>query len=218
MSSPHIYVIHLKERKDRKTQFRKAWATVGNTEHLHWFPAVLGAALPDSTLAAFRTAARTRKARAGRVGCYCSHVAAIETAIKKDHFPLLVLEDDAIPNNPTASLATLFDAAPKTATLLYFGGSAVVGKRRNKTYCAARGRWSPIPLGTSFYGAYAYGIRTRAAAEELVAHLKSNKMTYDSALIRYQKTNRSQVSVYCPYPIGHAAGYSDIEDTDRPAQ
>ena len=219
MNNPHIYVIHLKERTDRKKQFLRAWTP--NPKNLHWFPAVRGMDLPDSTLAAFRTAARTRKARAGRVGCYCSHVAAIETAIKKNHFPLLILEDDAIPTKHLQDLPTLFNTAPEAANLLYFGALPVAGKRRATGYCqtlesSESGGWHIPPASIALYGGHAYGFRTRDAAQDVLAHLKDNKITYDSALLRYQKKYRDKVSVHCPFQFYQAEGYSDIENTKRP--
>jgi GR25 family glycosyltransferase involved in LPS biosynthesis len=214
MNNPHIYVIHLKDRTDRKKQFLRAW--VPTPPNLHWFPAVLGAALPDSTLATFRIVAKTRKARAGRVGCYCSHVAAIETAIQQDHFPLLILEDDALPTKSLQDLTTLFETAPEAANLLYFGALPVAGKRRATGYCRALGPgWHTPPAEVALYGGHAYGFRTREAAQDVLAHLKSNKITYDSALLRYQKKYRDKVSVHCPFQFYQAEGYSDIENTKR---
>ena len=211
---PHVYVLHLKHRVDRKQQFTAAWAAAGIHSRPHWFPAVLGTALSNATLANFRTAARTRKARAGRVGCYCSHVAAMEHAIKHDHFPLLILEDDAIPTGPL-DLAALFASAPPTAKLLYFG-ALPVRNRRPVRVCSRKRRWHSAPRETQLYGGHAYGIPSATAASELVAFLKEHRMTFDSALIRYTKAHPTAVYIHCPFVFVQAEGYSNIEHADRP--
>lgn len=223
MAEPHIYIIHLKHRTDRETQFKAAWAAAGlPTDRLHWFPAVEGATLSNAALANFRTVARTRRARAGRVGCYCSHVAAIEKAIAHNHFPLLILEDDAVPAKEIRQpLSSLFKAAPRTANLLYFGALPVKDRRAIKAYCdptSKRKTWKKHRPDTQLYGGHAYGFRTAAAATDVLALLKANKMTYDSALIRYQKLHPERVAIYCPFQFYQSEGYSNIEGTQRAAR
>jgi len=215
---PHTYVIHLKHRKDRKKQFIDAWTNATlSTDHLHWFPAVLGTSLSDAKLANFRTAARTRKARAGRVGCFCSHVAALERAVRLNHFPLLILEDDAIPFSGTQpDIAALFDSAPPSANLLYFGALPVRERKPVKTFCRSRNGWSTPPSDIQLYGGHAYGFPSVEAGASVLSFLKENKMTFDSALIRYTKENRSHVAVHCPFIFHQSEGYSDIEATTRP--
>jgi hypothetical protein len=216
MAAPHIYVIHLKHRTDRKKQFTEAWATAGlPTDRLHWFPAVLGTSLTDTTLANFRTAARTRKARAGRVGCFCSHVAAIEQALKHDHFPLLILEDDAVPTPQTPDLTTLFADAPSEARLLYFGAIPIRQRKTLKNYCGRRKGWHIPRSDVRFYTTHAYGLPDADAANEVRDFLNKTKITLDSAYVRYQKEHRDRVAVYCPFVFHQSEGYSDIEGTSR---
>lgn len=222
MAEPHVYVIHLKHRMDREEQFKAAWAAAGlPTSRLHWFPAVEGAKLSNAALANFRTVARTRRARAGRVGCYCSHVAAIEEAIRRDHFPLLILEDDAVPAREIRKpLGALFTSAPRTAALLYFGALPVKDRKAIKTYCGASTRktWKRHRSDTQLYGGHAYGFRTAAAASDVLTLLRANKMTYDSALVRYQKLYPERVAVHCPFQFYQSEGYSNIEGTRRAAR
>jgi GR25 family glycosyltransferase involved in LPS biosynthesis len=215
---PHIYVIHLKTRTNRESQFKSAWSSAGlPTDRLHWFDAVEGAKLSNAALANFRTVARTRRARAGRAGCYCSHVAAIEQAIANDHFPLLILEDDAIPSNNIGDLADLFSSAPAAANLLYFGALPVRARRAVKDLCTRRRRrpWASPPADVKLYGGHAYGFRTAKAASHVLALLKSNKITFDSALVRYQKLFRPLVAVHCPFQFYQSEGYSNIEGMQR---
>ena len=217
MSEPHIYVIHLKHRTDRKKQFTKAWSDAEMpTKNLHWHSAVLGSALSDEQLANFRTVARSRKARAGRVGCYCSHLAAIQKAIKKNHFPLLILEDDAVPTNQV-DLASLFESAPSDARLLYFGALPIKDRKQVKNFCQGLNGWSRSD-NVQLYGGHAYGFYSRESAQEVIDFLKVNKITFDSSLIRYAKANRDRVSIYCPFQFVQSEGYSDIEGIVRPVR
>jgi GR25 family glycosyltransferase involved in LPS biosynthesis len=225
MVEPHVYIIHLKHRTDRKEQFESAWAAAElPTDNLHWFPAVEGAKLSNAALANFHTVARTRRARAGRVGCYCSHVAAIEQAISHNHFPLLILEDDAVPAKEIRRpLSALFKAAPRTATLLYFGALPVKDRRAIKNYCDLtktnkRKTWKHHRSDTQLYGGHAYGFRTAAAATDVLTLLKANKITYDSALVRYQKLHPERIAVHCPFQFYQSEGYSNIEGARREAR
>ena len=172
----HVYVIHLKERVDRKEQFLGATKDLQAHATIHWFPAINGSTLSDTQLATYPMKGKTRKAKAGRVGCYCSHVAALERAIARDHFPLLILEDDALPATQ-AAVQDLFASAPETATLLYFGALPVRKRRTVKNYCnkASGPQWQPIKSDTQLYGGHAYGFRTKEAAEEMLVFLKANR-------------------------------------------
>ena len=214
--TPHVYVIHLKQRKDRKEAFLSAWAN--QSLPLHWVDAVYGPNLPDSALASFRTVAKTRRAKAGRVGCYTSHVRAIEKAIRNNHFPLLVLEDDAAPIEKF-DLDAIFRSAPADpVTLLYFGALPVKDRKRVSalTYCGKERGWRSPESDISLYGGHAYGFLNKDAALEVVSFLKKNRMTFDSALIRYTKTYPDRIAVFCPFQIAQASGYSNIEAATRP--
>ena len=226
MEDPHIYVIHLKHRTDRKREFMSAWTRAAYpTEKLHWHAAVLGSALSDEKLANFSTLARTRKGRAGRVGCYCSHVAAIQRAIQKNHFPLLVLEDDAIPTS-NISLKSLFESAPPSSKLLYFGALPVKNRKRMTEYCKNKNKnknkqngWSAVGAEQEqLYASHAYGFPNRESAQEVLAFLETHKMTYDSALIRWTKSHKNEVSVYCPFQFIQSEGFSNIEGAKRPTR
>jgi hypothetical protein len=242
MTQPYVYVIHLKERTDRKKQFQEAWTAAGlPTEHLRWFPAVRGVNLSNTEIGQFHTHAKSRKARAGRVGCYCSHVKAIEQAIQLQQFPLLILEDDSLPVEPM-DLQRLFSTAPTEANLLYFGalpvrkrktlraqrychrktqGSAsskrrgsnalAVAERDDGRYALPQGGWSRPTRGTQLYGGHAYGFRNATAAQDVLALLKEKPMTFDSLLVRYQKLHPTRVAVHCPFRFFQGEGYSNIE-------
>lgn len=217
MESPHVYIIHLERRTDRKEQFTAAWAAASlPVERLHWFPAIEGIKLPPSAAVGFRTVARTRRARAGRLGAYLSHRAALAAAITANHFPLLILEDDAIPAVSATAFSTLFVDAPSSASLLYFGALPVKDRKAVPRFCSRRRRrWNPLSDSTYLYGGHAYGFRDVESATELHAFLVENPTTFDSALVRYQKKWPRRVAVRCPFAFYQAEGYSNIEGVVR---
>ena len=213
---PHIYVVNLKHRTDRKQQFKRAWSEAGlPTTRVHWHNATLGVKLPSTTLKRFKIVAKSLKARAGRVGCHCSHTEAIQKAIKENHFPLVILEDDVKPVN-TPNLKKLFESAPPQASLLYFGALPVKDRKRIKNYCnSGRAGWKE-PGSEKLYGGHAYGFRKKEDAEELVEFLQNNKITFDSALVRWVKVNPKRTAVFCPFQFYQSEGFSDIEGVKRP--
>lgn len=215
-------------RTNRYEQFQTAWTSVGyptSNIHLHWYDAVEGIKLPPSAFTGFHTVARTYKARAGRLGAYLSHTGAIAAAIAANHFPLLILEDDAVPTpelqNPH-TLRALFATAPSTANLLYFGAIPVSDRKANKGFCSRRttrkrGHWNaraPTPA-TQLYGGHAYGFPTATAAQQVLTELLKSRITFDSALVRYQKKFPDKVAVYCPFVFRQAEGFSNIEGVQR---
>lgn len=214
----HVYVIHLKERVDRKEQFLANTKDLQKQATIHWFPAVNGSTLSDTQLATYPMKGKTRKAKAGRVGCYCSHVAALERAIARDHFPLLILEDDSLPRATAANIQDLFASAPAQATLLYFGALPVRKRRTIKNYCGSSktNSWQTPRPDTQLYGGHAYGFRTQGAGQEMLDFLKANRVTFDSALVRYQKRHRDRVAVLCPFQFHQSEGFSNIEGVVRP--
>jgi hypothetical protein len=169
--------------------------------------------MSNSNLATYKFVAKTRKAKAGRAGCHCSHTGAIRKAIKNNDFPLLLLEDDAVPVGKP-NLKQLFDSAPPTASLLYFGALPVKNRKRVELPCSSPG-WR-TPGDETLYGGHAYGFRTKEDAEELLEFLDKNRITYDSALVKWTKANKSRVAVYCPFQFVQSDGYSDIEGVQRP--
>lgn len=219
---PYVYVIHMEKRTDRYKQFNEAWKSVGfPTNRVHWFPATEGIKLPESVFEGFHTVARTHKARAGRLGAYLSHTNAIAAAIEVNHFPLLIMEDDAIPTKEltrSTQLEKLFSSVPSTANLLYLGALPVKDRKADKTFCARRrsGWMKRAPVTeTQLYGGHAYGFPTREAAEHVLGELLKTRITFDSALVRYQKHYPGKVAIYCPFMFQQAEGYSDIEGVQR---
>ena len=215
MAQTHVYIINLKKRVDRKKQFLDAWKEAGlSMEKLHWYEAIEGVTLPNSAFTKFHTVARTRRARAGRLGAYLSHTGAIATAIKNNHFPLLILEDDAVPVG-RIDPDHIIGMAPTSARIVYLGALPVKDRKSVKRYCTRRRGFGRIPKGTQLYGGHAYGFRSADDAQHVLEFLQQRQMTFDSALVRYQKAHPSAVAVYCPFAFQQAEGFSDIEGTTR---
>lgn len=223
-SPPHVYIIHLPRRTNRYDQFRSAWSAArlpAPPSHIHWYDAVEGIKLPPSAFTGFHTVARTRKARAGRLGAYLSHTGAIATAIAANHFPLLILEDDAVPTAALTDphqLQSLFASAPSTANLLYFGALPSHNRKLNRQFCTRRRYrgWGPSTPNIKLYGGHAYGFRDAKAASHVLEELQKSRITFDSALVRYQKKHPDRVAVVCPFVFRQAEGYSNINDVYRP--
>lgn len=232
----HVYIIHLPRRTDRYEQFRAAWDAAAGTLssanfHLHWYDAVEGVTLPPSAFSGFHTVARTHRARAGRLGAYLSHTGAIAEAIRSNHFPLLILEDDAVPVQNPQILRSLFADAPSTANLLYFGALPVKDRKADKEFCTRRRstntntrthtrtrkrrRWFATDSDVRLYGGHAYGFQHSAAAQHVLSALLTSRITFDSALVRYQKKFPNKVAVHCPFLFRQAEGFSNIEGVRR---
>jgi Glycosyltransferase family 25 (LPS biosynthesis protein) len=213
MTEPWVYIIHLKKRKDRFIQFKNAWKKNNlPTEKLYWFSAYEGSKI---TVPGFKTQARTLKRKQGRCGCYASHLGAIKRAIEKNHFPLLILEDDAIPKL-TMDYAHLFADTPANAKLLYFGALPVKEKKRYHLCQTRKSGWNLGDSNVQLYGGHAYGFKTKSDAEEVLEFLQKTKITFDSALIKYRKIHPSETYIFCPFQFYQSEGYSNIEDEQRP--
>jgi hypothetical protein len=215
VTEPWVYIIHLKKRTDRFTQFKNAWKKSHlPADKLYWFPAYEGSKI---TVPGFKTQAKTLKRKQGRCGCYASHLGAIKRAIEKNHFPLLILEDDAIPKL-TVNYDQLFEEAPADAKLLYFGALPVKGRKRYPLCQTQKAGWNRGNTGVQLYGGHAYGFKTKSDAEEVLEFLQKTRITFDSALVKYRKTHPSETYVFCPFQFYQSEGYSNIEDEQRPTR
>ena len=214
----YTYVINLARRPDRKEQLLRAWAAAAlPTENLHFVEAVDGLTLPADALPSFRFNSRSPSARImGRKACYLSHRKAIAQAIKENHFPLLILEDDSLPTESLTSYALSHMFLGAEANLVYFGALPVKDRKRAKDYESSLTHgWNALTPGVSLYGGHAYGVPTRAAAEELFTYLLAHPMTFDSALVKYQKQHSEKVAIMSPGMFRQSEGVSDREGKVR---
>jgi hypothetical protein len=113
----------------------------------------------------------------GAAGCWLSHIKALHAAVAINVFPCLILEDDAV--------FVAQPVFPEGCDIARFGGL-------------------DRPHGT--WGTHAIGYRTRAAAAEYLAFLKSHRNTADSVLNAYGKA-----ALVRPWAVVQREGFSDIE-------
>lgn len=208
---PYIYVINLKRRTDRYQLFLSSWDAVGlSKERLVWHEAVDGRTLPDAAFVTFKGVTKNRQRLAGQLGCFLSHVTVIQKAIDSEHFPLLILEDDAVVTGPI-DLSAILATAPPDARLLYLGGLPVIGRARAKMHADTGFH----PLGDiRMYGGHAYVIPNKSAAAHILEHLQKHQLPFDSSLVRYQKMH-PHVYAYSPFVFYQRQGISDIEGVVR---
>jgi hypothetical protein len=95
---PHVYFINLAKRTDRKEIFEKHLRFIGANLKYEQQDAVVGAALPKDEICKMSKSASAIKNkkddRAGRLGCFKSHLAAVEKAKEQNLPEILILEDD----------------------------------------------------------------------------------------------------------------------------
>ena len=199
-----FFCINLERRTDRKEAFLRTFRAAGlNEDKLEFIKAVDGRARDESALAGFRHNPRQPLAnKLARLGCYASHRIAIRAALIRNVWPAVVFEDDiAINSRIHEALATV----PADADILYLGALPVVDRKRA---VLPHTGWA-APGAVKLYGGHAYAIPSRAAAEALLAFVCAHPMTYDSALVLYQK--RARTSVFCPFAASQSFGDSDID-------
>jgi hypothetical protein len=207
---PHVYVIHLKRRTDRYELFLSNWKEAGlTTDNLHWQDAVDGCTITD--FSGYKGRA-TGNRRAAQYGCFLSHVNAIQTAIKNNHFPLLILEDDAVVTG-SIDLSSILTNAPDK--LLYLGGLPVIRHAKVKEYGKGKVGFHPLQTAIRMYGGHAYVLPSPGVAEHVLTHLLKYRCALDSSLVRYQRMYAGSVAVHSPFLFHQAESLSDIEGVVR---
>lgn len=213
---PEIYIINLDKRKDRKALFLSETATQLQEETLVWVQAIDGSTIPEQELTGFKWSSKNIDKKKRSYGCYKSHCKAIQQAIQSNHFPALILEDDAVLQE-TNKLTELFASAPENTTLLYFGGLlchhwALGGGKYKPTQEENRYEWVKLPDTISIFGGHAYGFKTREAAEEVLEFLHGLPALPDYSLTQYRKYNPEKVRIFFPLQFIQRPGFSDIEN------
>lgn len=204
---PHIYVIHLKRRTDRHELFLSNWEAAGlPTDKLHWHDAVDGRTITD--FSGFKSRSKDAR-RAGGYGCFLSHISAIQTAIQNNHFPLLILEDDAVVTG-SVDLSSILTNAPDK--LLYLGGLPVEGRARVTIEGTG---WQPLATNIRMYASHAYAFLSKSVASDVLTHLLKYPFSVDSSLVRYQRLHRPSVAVHTPFIFKQAQSLSDIDGVIR---
>jgi len=211
-----IYIINLDKRKDRKALFLSETATQLQEETLVWIEAIDGSTVAEQELTGFKWSSKNIEKKKRAYGCYKSHCKAIQQAIQSNHFPALILEDDAVLQE-TINLTELFASAPENTTLLYFGAllcthHSLGGRKWRPTQEDNRHEWVKLPDTISIFGTHAYGFKTKQAAEEVLEFLHGLPAMPDYTLTRYRKHNPEKVRIFLPLQFTQRPGFSDIEN------
>jgi GR25 family glycosyltransferase involved in LPS biosynthesis len=207
---PHIYVINLRRRTDRHELFLSNWEAAGlSKEQLTWIDAVDGRTLTD--FSGYKGVAKGDR-RAAQYGCFLSHTTAIQTAIKNKHFPILILEDDAVVTG-SVNLSSILANAPEK--LLYLGGLPVRRRTRVTEYGKHAAGFHALETDIRMYGGHAYALPTAAVAQHVLTHLLKYPCAFDSSLVRYQRMYAGSVAVHSPFLFYQAKSFSDIEGVVR---
>jgi len=210
-----IYIINLEKRKDRKALFLSETAPQLQEESFVWVNAMDGSTVPEQDLIGFKWSSKNIEKKKRAYACYKSHCKAIEQAIQSNHFPALILEDDASLQDKI-NLKELFDTAPEETTLLYFGGllcthHSLGGRKWIPSQEENKFEWVKLPETISIFGGHAYGFKTREAAEEVLKFVQSLPAASDYTLTRYRKHNPEKVRIFLPLQFHQRPGFSDIE-------
>ncbi len=161
-----IVVINLPHRTDRWQTLVHRMSAAGLTKLIR-FPAVEGARLPDSTIAALLGSPADHIDEAPRshlsltrpaIGCFLSHLAIWRWLIASKLPRVLVLEDDAAPapDYSAERLRSVLAAPPEQAGLTFLGRIIMHG-------LAERPQGPNLPRMYYFNGTFAYVITPRAA-------------------------------------------------------
>lgn len=204
------FCINLERRPDRKAAFLESFKKAGLDEgRLEFIKAVDGRKLEEKDLAGFYSSFRLALPnKLGRLGAYRSHRIAIRASILRDQWPSVIFEDDVV-ISPRIKGAI---ATAPPADILYLGALPVI----DKDSVPLRGEgWITPPSYFKLYGGHAYMLPSRAAAVRLLEFLKDNAMTFDSALVRYQKLRTTETRVFLPFVAVQEGGVSDIDMKEK---
>lgn len=108
---PHVLFINMDKRTDRKDSFNEHLKSIGSDLKYEQFKAFVGRDLPATEILKMSRGSsavrENRDDRAGRLGCFKSHLAAVEYAKAQGYSEVLILEDDVrfIPGYFTSSYA-----------------------------------------------------------------------------------------------------------------
>ena len=217
--TPLIYVINLDRDTERLASVRGNLAALGLT--FERVPAVLGKEIPNwedlIDLPAYAWRNRLDIPRPGEVGCYLSHLKAMETFLRTDAPWCVILEDD-VEVLPSCSevLRALGDQEDWDLVKLFNFHSGLPVKKR----ALARGHWLVAHL-TRTTSSAAYVVNRRAAETLLKSMLPISEQV-DHALDRPWETGlRTRGIRPMPVvlaPVAHTTstiGYQDKGKTRR---
>lgn len=186
-----VYVINMAHRVDRKEKFLSNWNQPDCT--LIWHT------VDDSDLIIPPDLTKRNKAR---LSCLNSHKQVLRKAILNNHFPLLILEDDAFMTEEQ-DLNNLMFALPSDK-MIYFGAFAV---KDRKKYTGI------IDNDVQLYGTHSYAIKNKDTAIFMLENLR--RPPVDSCYIAIRKKYPGKFGFLSRWIFKQSNGFSDIEGIVR---
>jgi hypothetical protein len=186
-----VYVINMPHRTDRKEKFLSKWNQPDCT--LIWY------SVDDSNLVI--TPDLTKK-EIGRLSCYNSHKQVLRKALLNNHFPLLILEDDAVMTEEQ-NLNTLMLLLPADK-MIYFGALPV---KDRKKYTGI------IDDDVHLYGAHSYAFKNKEVAIFILENLQ--RPPIDSCYVDIRKKYPGKFGFLSRWIFSQDTGFSDIEQRVR---
>lgn len=178
-------------RTDRKAMFLKSWNQPDCT--LIWYT------VDDSELV---VPPNSTPKQIARLSCYNSHIQVLKTALANNHFPLLVLEDDA-KMTEEQNLNTLMYLLPADK-MIYFGALPV---KERKKYTGI------IDDDVHLYGTHSYGFKNKEAVIFILENLQ--RPPIDSCYVDIRKKYPTMFGFLSRWIFIQDDGFSDIEQRVR---
>ena len=182
-----VYVINMPHRTDRKNKFLSKWNQPDCT--LIWHT------VDDSDLV---IPLYSTPKQIARLSCHNSHIQVLRTALAKNHFPLLVLEDDAMMIEEQ-NLNILMSLLPADK-MIYFGALPVKDKKK---YTGI------IDDDVQLYGAHSYGFKNKEAVIFILENLQ--RPPIDSCYVAIRKRYPEKFGWLSRWIFVQSESYSDIE-------
>jgi hypothetical protein len=186
-----VYVINMPHRTDRKEKFLKLWNQPDCT--LIWYT------VDDSNL---EITPDLDERGIARLSCYNSHIQVMRNALANNHFPLLVLEDDAMMTEPQ-NLNIVLSLLPADK-VIYFGALPVKDRNKYKGI---------INNDVYLYGCHAYGFKNKDAVNFILENLIGSPI--DSCFVEIRKKYPEKFGWLTRWLFVQDIGYSDIEKRMR---
>ena len=183
----YIYVINMPHRTDRKEMFLKSWNQPDCT--LIWYT------VDDSEIV---FPPHSTPKQIARLSCYNSHIQVLRTALAKNHFPLLVLEDDA-KMTEEQNINTLMHLLPGDK-MIYFGALQVKDRKRYT---------GEINDSVQLYGGHAYGFKHAGTVNFILQNLSGAPI--DSSYVAIRKRHPEKFGWLSRWIFVQSESYSDIE-------
>lgn len=209
-----VYVINLERSADRLARVKKQLTKLD----LSWqrVEAVDGKQLTSEQWSKVDQArylrAHGKKPTAGEVGCYLSHLRALETFLASDHTHALILEDDITPPDALPGLLQTLLTCAEDWDMVHLSG--------HRGACPIEIAKLDVSYHMALYlgrqtGSGAYLVN-RFAAKQLLDHLLPMMLPYDHAFNQAWRFCIKQRGIV-PLPINQSSAFVNASTIDQDA-